>query len=279
MIELKDYQKLIKLTPHPKVNAILPKEEKEQIVQKLLDIIKKEFSVNIKQTKTYEEKRDLLWGLLNKTPPHNFGNDFFNLQDKLLQSEANEKKIVTTNDLKFVDNIAIFQGDITSLKVDAIVNAGNSKLLGCFVPLHKCIDNVIISCGGFQIRNDLNAIMKKQGHDEPNGNAKITSAYNLPSKFVIHTVGPCVHGQLTEKDKNELASCYVSSLNLAKEMNLKSIAFCCISTGAFCFPNDIACKIAINTVKNWLKDSGYDIKVVFNVFKDLDKKLYDKQLK
>lgn len=278
MIELKDYKNLINLTPQKKCDVILSSLEKEKIVDRLLEIIKQDFSVKLQMPNDYRQKRDLLWGLLNQIPPYDFGNEFFELQDKLLSNETNEKQIITINDLIFDENIAIFQGDITTLQVDVIVNAGNSQLLGCFVPHHKCIDNIILSCGGFQIRNDLNIIMQKQGHEEPNGNAKITNAYNLPSKYIIHTVGPCIYGNLTEKDKQELASCYISSLNLAKEMNLHSIAFCCISTGEFMFPNDIACDIAVDTVKNWLKENKYDIKVVFNVFKDIDRSLYERKL-
>lgn len=269
---------MINLTPQKKSDVILSTLEKEKIVDRLLEIIKLNFSIKMQLPNDYNQKRELLWGLLNQIPPFEFGNEFFELQNKLLSSETNEKNITKLADLKFDENIAIFQGDITTLQVDVIVNAGNSQLLGCFVPHHKCIDNIILSCGGFQIRNDLNVIMQKQGHSEPNGNAKITNAYNLPSKYVIHTVGPCIYGSLTKKDKQELASCYISSLELAKEMNLKSIAFCCISTGEFMFPNDIACDIAVDTVKNWLKENKYDIKVVFNVFKDVDRSLYERKL-
>lgn len=278
MIELKDYKNLINLMPQAKSDVILSTLEKEKIVDRLLEIIKLNFSIKMQLPNDYNQKRELLWGLLNQIPPYDFGDEFFELQDKLLSSETNEKQIITINDLKFNENIAIFQGDITTLQVDVIVNAGNRQLLGCFVPHHKCIDNIILSCGGFEIRNDLNVIMQKQGHEEPNGNAKITKAYNLPSKYIIHTVGPCIYANVKEKDKQDLANCYISSLELAKEMNLKSIAFCCISTGEFMFPNDIACDIAVDTVKNWLKENKYDIKVVFNVFKELDRSLYERKL-
>ncbi len=278
MIKLNDYKNLIDLQPKAKSNVVLSFEEQENIVDKLLEIIKQNFVIKMHIPNDYHGKRDLLWGLLNQIPPYDFGKEFFKLQDELLSSEINKNGIIQLKDLKFEDNIAIFQGDITSLQVDAIVNAGNSQLLGCFVPLHKCIDNIIISRGGFQIRNDLNKMMQKQAHSEPNGNAKITNAYNLPSKFVIHTVGPCICGELTQKDKNELASCYISSINLAKKMNIHSIAFCCLSTGEFHFPNDIACDIAVDTVKNWLQKNNYDIKVVFNVFKDIDRSLYERKL-
>ena len=278
MIELKDYKNLIDLEPKEKFSLVLTTQEKEKIIDSLLKIINQDFTIKVDFSADYDKKRVWLRGILNQIPPYDFGNEFFELQDKLLTSETNEKNITKQKDLNFDDNIAVFQGDITTIAVDAIVNAGNSHLLGCFVPNHKCIDNIILSCGGFQIRNDLNIIMQKQGHSEPNGNAKITNAYNLPSKYVIHTVGPCIYGELTQKDKQELASCYASSLNIAKEMNLHSIAFCCISTGEFMFPNDIACDIAVDTVKNWLKENKYDIKVVFNVFKDVDRSLYERKL-
>jgi len=278
MIELKDYKNLIDLGPKEKSTLVLSVVEKENIVDSLLKIIKQNFSVNVDFSVDFDKKRIWLRAILNQIPPFDFGIDFFELQDKLLSSKTNEKRKITLNDLNFDENIAVFQGDITTMAVDAIVNAGNNQLLGCFVPLHSCIDNIIISAAGFQVRNDLNVIMQKQGHEEPNGKAKITNAYNLPSKYIIHTVGPCIYGKLTEKDKQDLANCYISSLELAKEMNLKSIAFCCISTGEFMFPNDIACDIVVDTVKNWLKENKYDIKVVFNVFKDIDRSLYERKL-
>ncbi len=278
MITLDDYKNLIDLKSTLKSDIVLTNKEKEEVVNRLLEIISQNFRVKIPQNANYNQKRDLLWGLLNQIPPFDFGEEFFALQNKLLSSERNENKIVTLEDLSFKNSIGIFQGDITTLAVDAIVNAGNKKLLGCFVPHHKCIDNIIISRGGFQIRNDLNKLMHLQGHDEPNGNAKITNGYNLPSKYIIHTVGPCIWGQLTEKDKNDLANCYISSLNLAKKMELKSIAFCCISTGEFRFPNDQACIIAVESVKKWLKENNYSIKVIFNVFKDLDRSFYERKL-
>lgn len=278
MVELKDYRNLINLEPKEKSSLVLTTQEKEKIIDSLLKIINQNFTINVDFSADLDTKRVWLRAILNQLPPFDFGIEFFELQDKLLSSETNEKRKIILNDLKFDENLAVFQGDITTLQVDVIVNAGNSQLLGCFVPHHKCIDNIILSCAGFQVRNDLNVIMQKQGHEEPNGNAKITNAYNLPSKYIIHTVGPCIYRNLTEKDKQELASCYISSLNLAKEMNLKSIAFCCISTGEFMFPNNLACEIAVDTVKNWLKENKYDIKVVFNVFKDIDRSLYERKL-
>ncbi|MBQ8451844.1 MAG: protein-ADP-ribose hydrolase [Clostridia bacterium] len=278
MIELEDYCDLINLNGEPHLHYYLTFEEKEEILNKLLDYLRDKFKFRFNVYAGYEEKRNYLRGFLNQLPPCKLDDEFFDLQNKLLSSETNEKKIIKLSDLRFYDNISMVQGDITTIAADAIVNAGNRKLLGCFVPLHSCIDNIIISAGGFQIRNDLAKIMMKQQYDEEEGNAKITSAYNLPSRFIIHTVGPCVFGEVSEEDATKLQNCYISSLELAKKMNLKSIAFCCISTGEFHFPNDFACKIAVHTVKNWLKETGYDIKVIFNVFKDIDRRLYEEEL-
>lgn len=278
MIELRDYKDLIDLTPKDTSPLVLSLKEKESIVDNLLRIIEKDFPANVDFSADYSKKRLWLRAILNQIPPFDFEDQFFQLQNKLLSSEVNEKHITKQTELDFNDNLSIFQGDITTIQVDAIVNAGNSQLLGCFVPLHSCIDNIIISAAGFQVRNDLNLIMTKQDHEEPNGGAKITNAYNLPSKYIIHTVGPCIRGNLTDKDKRDLKNCYVNSLDLAKEMALHSIAFCCISTGEFRFPNDIACEIAVDTVKEWLKTNKYEMNVVFNVFKDIDRSLYEEKL-
>ncbi|MBQ6909662.1 MAG: protein-ADP-ribose hydrolase, partial [Synergistaceae bacterium] len=171
----------------------------------------------------------------------------------------------------------LWQGDITRLNADAVVNAANSKLLGCFQPNHNCIDNILHTMAGVQMRLDCYNLMQEQKHDEPEGQAKITSAYNLPAKFVIHTVGPYVLGELTQEHKNLLASCYNSCLDLAAQNNLKSIAFCCISTGVFNFPNEPAAQIAVNTVIKYLEHNK-DLKIIFNVFKDLDLEIYNKIL-
>ena len=169
------------------------------------------------------------------------------------------------------DRIYLWQGDITTLKCGAIVNAANSRLLGCFAPCHLCIDNAIHTFAGVQLRLECNRIMAEQGYPEPTGKAKLTKAYNLPSEYVLHTVGPIIGGKLTEKDEKELASCYTNCLALAAKKGIKSVAFCCISTGEFHFPNETAAHIAIKTVRNFLK-ANKDIKVIFNVFlqKDLD---------
>ena len=192
-----------------------------------------------------------------------------------MTEEIQKKGITDINDLTPVDkDIYIWQGDITTLKCDAIVNAANSQMLGCFCPCHSCIDNCIHTFSGVQLRLACNEIMQKQGFNEPTGKAKITSAFNLPSKYVLHTVGPIIMDRLTKKDCDLLASCYKSCLKLADEYELKSIAFCCISTGEFHFPNDKAAKIAVSTVREYKSESHSDIKVIFNVFKEKDYELY-----
>ena len=164
------------------------------------------------------------------------------------------------------------------MKVDAIVNAANSQMLGCFVPCHGCIDNAIHTFAGMQLRLECDRIMKAQGHLEPTGQAKITPGYNLPARYILHTVGPVVDGPLTPQHEAELASCYESCLALAAENHLESVAFCCISTGVFCFPNHRAAEIAAQTVRDFLAKDTSVKRVVFNVFKDLDLAIYEELL-
>ena len=231
----------------------------------------KHFSTN------YNDQRRLLRSLMNVRPPMALDEQFLQVQDEVLQEEVNTKGIVKISNLKPIKEnkqIYLWQGDITTLEVDAIVNAANSALLGCFIPCHACIDNAIHSVAGLQLRHDCNKIMKKQAHEEETGGAKITKGYNLPSRYVIHTVGPIIDGKLSRKDCELLASCYRSCLELAIFYNLKSIAFCCISTGEFHFPNDKACEIAINIVKVALQETKSEIEVIFNVFKETDYRLY-----
>ena len=226
------------------------------------------------------EQKALLRGLLNVRMPSDISKEFLKIQDEYLQEECKSKGITDLKDLKPIENdIYLWQGDITTLKCDAIVNACNCDLLGCFYPNHKCIDNAIHTFSGIQLRLACNEIMVKQGHKEETGKAKITLAFNLPCKYVIHTVGPIVRGKLTEKDCDSLKSCYLSSLEIAEKNNLNSIAFCCISTGEFHFPNDKASEIAINTVKEYKEKTHSKIKVIFNVFKEKDYEIYRKLLK
>ena len=245
--------------------------------------------------KQINSRRLLLRSLMNLRPPMPLNAAFLTMQDQLLQEETLAKGVVTLEDIPAIEstfdetsqyfmkrkqkNIRLWQGDITRLQVDAIVNAANSQLLGCCIPCHECIDNAIHSAAGLQLRQACYEIMMKQGHDEPTGHAKITPAFNLPSKFVIHTVGPIVRGDRpTIADEELLADCYQSCLELAVKHQLKSIAFCCISTGEFRFPNERAAQIAVSTVKNFLLNVDNSIEVVFNVFKDLDLTIYKKIL-
>lgn len=172
----------------------------------------------------------------------------------------------------------LWQGDITTLAADAIVNAANSQLLGCFVPCHNCIDNAIHTYAGVQLRLECAHIMAGQKEAEPTGNAKITKAYCLPCRYVLHTVGPIIHGTVTKTDRELLSSCYRSCLELAATNGLHSVAFCCISTGEFCFPNKLAAEIAIQTVQTWQQENPGKIEVIFNVFKDNDYAIYQRLL-
>ena len=222
-------------------------------------------------------KRDLFRALRNVRPPLPVSEEFLHLQDEELQEQLNEKGIVELPDVP----MQIWQGDITRLKVDAIVNAANSQMLGCFHPLHKCIDNAIHSAAGVQLREECRQLMLQQGHEEPTGQAKITKAYNLPCQYVIHTVGPIIpNGIPTDFQKEQLASCYRNIMACADENGLESIAFCCISTGEFRFPNELAAKIAVKTVSDYLSTHpNTSLKhIVFNVFKDVDKEIYQQLL-
>ena len=234
-------------------------------------------------------KRDLFRALRNVRPPLPASEEFLRLQDEELQEQLQEKGIVniintsqnTINSQLSTSNFQMWQGDITRLRVDAIVNAANSQMLGCFHPLHKCIDNAIHSAAGVQLREECFQLMLRQGHKEPTGQAKITMAYNLPCKYVIHTVGPIIpNGIPTDFQKEQLASCYRSIMTCADENGLESVAFCCISTGEFRFPNQLAAEIALKTVKDYLATHPNSSvrQVVFNVFKDMDREIYQRLL-
>ncbi len=235
---------------------------------------KEEFSV----PDNVEEQKRLLRGLFNVRPPAGISEEFLEVQDEYLKEELFRKGITDYRNLEPVrEGIYIWQGDITTLKCDAIVNAANSGLTGCYTPCHTCIDNCIHTFAGIRLRNACADIIRTQGHEEQTGLAKITPAFNLPSRFVIHTVGPIVSDALTKDDEDLLRSCYVSCLDKAVENGIKSIAFCCISTGVFHFPNQRAAEIAVETVQDFRKDnSGID--VIFNVWKDIDHEIYRRLL-
>ena len=221
------------------------------------------------------EQKKLLRALFNVRLPLPIGDDFLRVQDEYLQEEIAQKGITSIDDLEPVKpDIYLWQGDITTLKCDAIVNAANSQMLGCFCPNHGCIDNAIHTFSGVRLRLKCAEIMQKQGKNEETGKTKITPAYNLPCKYILHTVGPIVTGKLTDKDCELLRSCYHSCLTLADEYKLNSVAFCCISTGEFHFPNDKAAKIAIETVSEYKRLTNSKIKVIFNVFKKSDYEIY-----
>ncbi|WP_373218754.1 protein-ADP-ribose hydrolase [Ruminococcus sp. 5_1_39BFAA] len=225
------------------------------------------------------EQKQLLRGLMNIRMPGLAGEEFLKIQDEYLQEEIRRKGITEIDSLVPVrDGIYLWQGDITTLRCDVIVNAANSQMLGCFCPNHGCIDNAIHTFSGIQLRAVCAELMEKQSREEKTGEAKITPAFNLPCKYVLHTVGPIIRGKLTEKDKRLLASCYRSCLELSEKNHIKSIAFCCISTGEFHFPNDKAAEIAVRTVKEYKRQTKSGIEVIFNVFKDLDKEIYGKLL-
>ena len=226
-------------------------------------------------------QRRLLRSLMNVRPPMPLHADFLKVQDALLSAEREEKGVVNAaslSDATDFPGIAVWQGDITRLQADAIVDAANSDLLGCFCPCHGCIDNAIHSAAGLQLRDECNQMMQEQGHKEPTGLAKLTKSYNLPARYVLHTVGPIIYGGVTARDRRELASCYRSCLELAAKYKLKTVAFCCISTGEFHFPNQEAGEIAVKTVTDFLEHDSSIQKVIFNVFKDIDAEIYNRLL-
>ena len=226
------------------------------------------------------EQKQLLRSLLNVRGPGEINRDFLTVQDEYLREETDAKGITDLADLSPVsEGIYLWQGDITTLRCDAIVNAANSGMTGCYVPCHSCIDNCIHTYAGVQLRLECARLMAEQGHEEETGQAKITSAYNLPCKYVLHTVGPLIYGRVTWEDERLLASCYRSCLELAEENSVESIAFCCISTGEFHFPNDRAAEIAVRTVKDHKKRTGSEMEVIFNVFKDADHQIYRELLR
>lgn len=221
------------------------------------------------------EQKKLLRSLMNIRMASPVSEEFLRIQDEYLQEENRSRGLVELSSLTPIQKeIYLWRGDITRLACGAIVNAANSGMTGCYQPCHNCIDNCIHTYAGIQLRNYCNDLMEKQGHEEPTGTAKITPAFNLPCDYVIHTVGPIVQGILTQLHLRQLASCYRSCLELAEQEQIRSIAFCCISTGVFLFPNEEAAKIAVQTVKDYKAETGSKIEVIFNVFKELDEQIY-----
>lgn len=226
-----------------------------------------------------KDKFNYFRALVNIRMPKPASREFICLQDKFLQDELQRRSITDIKDISAVkDNIYLWRGDITTLKCDGIVNAANSRMMGCFSPCHNCIDNAIHTFAGVQLRLECAEIIKSQGHFEPTGNAKLTGAYNLPCKYVLHTVGPIIYGEVEQTHKKQLEDCYLSCLRLADKNGLQSLAFCCISTGEFHFPNDIAAQIAVSTVEEYKRRTHSKIKIIFDVFKEVDYVIYSKLL-
>lgn len=246
----------------------------------------KEEYEDIRIPANYNDRRRLLRSLLNVRIPGPVPAEILALQDDFLKAEAEEKGIVEVPSIPVLkNNISLWQGDITRLKVDAIVNAANSQLLGCFVPCHGCIDNAINTAAGLELREECNEIMKEKRkhygpwYEEPNGRAVLTKGYNLPSRYVIHTVGPIVQVRVTEKNREDLMNCYRSILECARSNNIRTLAFCCISTGEFHYPSKEAAELAVKTVEEF--NSSYPEafeRIIFNVFKDEDLRIYQKVL-
>ena len=244
-----------------------------------------------------EGKQRLLRSLMNVRMPKPASSEILSVQDTYLRGRALEKGIVNIAEIPavsesmnsthaYAERISIWQGDITRIAADAIVNAANSQMLGCFIPMHTCIDNCIHTYAGVQLREDcarrMNSLRLKFGDDyeQPTAVPMLTDAYNLPSKKVIHIVGPIVQYELTPELEKDLADCYRNTLDMCKENGLRSVAFCCISTGVFRFPNKRAAEIAVQTVTEWLKANPGSIdRAIFNVFKDEDKRYYENLLR
>ena len=226
-----------------------------------------------------DEQRRLLRSLMNVRPPRGADRKFLTVQDDYLRRTLAEEGITRLTELRPVSGeLYVWQGDITRLQCGAIVNAANSGMTGCYIPCHACIDNCIHTYAGVQLRLACAELMAAQGHEEPTGQAKLTKAYNLPCDYVLHTVGPVIEGAVTAEDERLLASCYRSCLELAQQNGVESIAFCCISTGVFHFPNERAAEIAVETVRRYQAETDSRMKVIFNVFKDVDKAIYERLL-
>ena len=226
-----------------------------------------------------EAQRRLLRSLMNVRPAAPLAPALLSVQDEYLREAAADRGITPLSQLEPVQpELYLWQGDITTLQCDAIVNAANSGLTGCYIPCHACIDNCIHTFAGVQLRQACQALMDAQGHPEPTGRARITPAFNLPCRYVLHTVGPIIRGRVTARDEQLLASCYRSCLELAEEKGLESVAFCWISTGVFHFPNQRAAQIAVRTVRQYKAEAGSKMKVIFNVFQDADRTIYARLL-
>lgn len=270
--------------------------KQEERLDYLLDAFKKDSGRygNLETGDGYEDRRMALRSLMNIRMPGRMADEVLKVQDEFLTEEAQEKGVVPWMDIPtvreqygsihpFGDRISVWQGDITRLAVDAIVNAANAQMLGCFIPCHKCIDNAIHSAAGIRLREECASKMHQKCirygryYEEPTGLAMLTKGYNLPAGHVIHTVGPVVAGELNDSLRQDLKNCYRNVLECARLNGLRTVAFCCVSTGEFRFPNKEAAEIAVETVTDYLRAHGQQFeRIIFNVFKDLDLELYEK---
>lgn len=260
-----------------------------KLQEERLDYLVEEFKADSDEYKDLrtpsngDEKRRILRSLMNIRMPKEMSPEVLKVQDEYLTERANEKGVVNLSDIPVIrDGLSIWQGDITRLSVDAIVNAANSQMLGCFVPMHTCIDNCIHTFAGVQLRSECNRQMSElrirygRDYEQPTAVPMLTDAYNLPAKKVVHIVGPIVQYRLTPELEKDLENCYRNTMDMCAGNGLKSVAFCCISTGVFRFPNKRAAEIAVKTVTDWLSNNpGKVERVIFNVFKDEDKTIYE----
>ncbi|WP_125142517.1 protein-ADP-ribose hydrolase [Clostridium transplantifaecale] len=258
---------------------MIKKEQAYFLIQSLINDMPEYGSIKVPDNE--KEQWTVIRSLMNVRPPRPVSQSFLEVQNEYLSELVRQRGVIDCCSFEpshLNKRIFLWQGDITRLKADAIVNAANSSLLGCFQPCHSCIDNMIHSLSGVQLRLKCNEIMQQQGKEEPSGAAKITPGYNLPSRYVLHTVGPIITGPLQKRDCDLLAGCYRSCLELSVENHLETIVFCCISTGVFQFPQERAAEIAVKTVTSFLERNSSVRRVIFNVFTDKDNKIYQKLL-
>ncbi len=274
-LSLQENLSCINLSPYPRPEPF-SHEKKEEACDELLRFLLRERGMIAAFSATYEKKRSLVRDYMNVRPPLPIPDEILRLQDRLFYTETLERGVISPEDIpagKY--NLALWQGDITRLAADGIVNAANKGLLGCFAAGHHCIDNAIHSFAGMQVRDDCAKLIAAQGGEEECGMAKVTRAYNLPSRYILHTVGPMVGRSVTDSDRAALRSCYNSCLNVAGEMDMKSVAFCCVATGLFNFPHEEAAEIATGAAINWkLKHPDSDMKIIFNTFLPFDTEIY-----
>lgn len=280
-LAFEEYRREFDLTPYPRPALVESEEEKMERCDRILKFLLRERGMIAAFSSTYQRKRGVIREYMNTRNPLPVPFDVLADQDALFWTESVERGIVQADDIPEIKyNIAHWQGDITRLQADAIVNAGNTSLLGCFLPRHNCIDNVIHSAAGMQLRADCARLIALQGHEEEIGDAKLTRAYNLPAKYVIHTVGPRVGREVTAEQRSQLRSCYNSVFDLAEEAGCKHVAVCCVSTGVFNFPREEAAEIAAGAAVNWkLRHKDSEMKIIFDTFLDADAKVYENILK